>query len=290
MNSLNISHRFSLRGLRKCVSCGKYNGSRAHSCRNQECPLSKLNTTSKNPSKAVDIAAHLAVQLQTKGDAFLYSVPNREKNPIRRSFVQITDRTISSDEDGCIISRNAICFVDTCKYDSHDVNISCKHIKWALECSSQAKVTPIAFDVWKSLRKPDDEVVRNRIWAAYQSALDGTPMVQQINDHSFAVACDVSTEYPAGRLHVRINNGKAGKQHASNPGGLECSCKNYQTGNRKTVLNAESCTSNTCDHVCLVLAAIKSCPKLGLEFKHAFAEYSGYFPELDNDSTISGEF
>lgn len=285
MNAATISHRSSLRGIRKCAKCGKYNGTRAFSCRNQECPLSKIETTSKTErNKAA--ASMLAVQLQTKGESCLYSVPNREKNPVRRSFVQITDRTISSDEDGCIISRNAICFVDTCKYDSHDLNISCKHIKWALDGNLQAKVTQIQYDVWKSIRFPTDDGIRNKIWKKYQTSIDGTPMVQQINAQTFAVACDVSTQFPAGRLHVCVN-GTNQSRTKQTPAGFHCSCRKEQNGNS----NTDSCASgnDSCDHVCLVVAAIKSCSRLTMEFKREFAEYSNYFQEQETIKLI-GKF
>lgn len=57
--------------------------------------------------------------------------------------VQITDKTISFDEDASIISRNAICFVDTCKYDSKDIKISCKHVKTATASVNLATVLQV---------------------------------------------------------------------------------------------------------------------------------------------------
>lgn len=273
MNPSTVIHRSSLRGLRKCVACGKYNGTRALSCRNQQCQLSKVKSTSssKKPSGNYTTTALLAVSLQTNGESCLYSVPNREKNPIRRSFVQITDRTISSDEDGCIISRNAICFVDTCKYDSHDLNISCKHIKWALDGNSRATVRAISLDVWNCMKYPADDMVRTRLWEAYLSANEETPMVQQINEHTFAVGCDVSAAFPAGRLHVGINR-KTNKKF-KNKTGFDCSCKEDRI---------EKTNPDTCDHICFVIAAIKSCLILSEEFHRELSYYSSYFHGKSN--------
>lgn len=143
------------------------------------------------------------VQLISKIDSKLYSIQVRDK--LTRSFVQITDRTISSDADGCIISRNAICYVDTCKYDSHEVNISCKHIKNALESNVMADALSIAETIWYSMTLPDD--VKTRLWCLYNEANDKIPMVQRINRTMFVVKCDVSASFPAGRLHVHFNGG-----------------------------------------------------------------------------------
>lgn len=49
-----------------------------------------------------------AVQLITKDDSKLFSVQIRDKDIDNRNFVSITDKIISSDASGSIISRNAI--------------------------------------------------------------------------------------------------------------------------------------------------------------------------------------
>lgn len=277
MNSTSIAHRSSMRGLRKCTSCGRYNGTRALMCRNQQCPESNVKRAPKPKVPSATEVALLAVQLQTKGESHLYSVANREKNSNLRSFVQITDRTISSDEDGCIISRNAICFVDTCKYDSHDLNISCKHIKWALDGSAHAQVTPLLGDVWNRMRCPADELARNRIWTNYQAAIGETPMVQQINSHTFAVACEVSAAFPAGRLHVGI--ARPTKQTAHHIPGFVCLCKEARNGMVQSQIAPSKL--DACDHICLVIAAIKSCPKLSMVFNRELLEYASCFQEID---------
>lgn len=205
---LNVLHRSTLRGLKKCPNCGSFNGIRALKCLNKLCshvlmpkhvPISKQSSSTNSN----------AVQLVSKTDAKLYSVLVREKDDHHRSFVQITDKTISSDDEGSIISRNAICFVDTCKYDSHDINISCKHVKNALENTGIAATTaqPLLIDinVWYAMRLPSQ--TKARLWSEYLQAENTIPLVQRINRTMFAVKCDKTVVFPAGRLHVVLNSG-----------------------------------------------------------------------------------
>lgn len=97
-----ILHRVNLRGLVKCKECNHFNGIRANSCKNKSCKLSRIEVKRK-PKPKIN-----AVQLITKDDCKLYSVQTRERDNENRDFVSITDKIISSDANGSIISRNAI--------------------------------------------------------------------------------------------------------------------------------------------------------------------------------------
>lgn len=93
-----ISQRRNLRALVKCKQCNHFNGNRALSCKNKLCPLSRVAVS--RPKLKID-----AVQLINHGDSKLFSVKVRDDV---RNFVSITDKVISSDESGALISRNAI--------------------------------------------------------------------------------------------------------------------------------------------------------------------------------------
>lgn len=95
-------HRVNLRGLVKCKACNHFNGIRAMACKNKLCKLSRIEVKRKTKPKI-----H-AVQLITKDDSRLFSVQTRERDTDNRNFVSITDKIISSDANGSIISRNAI--------------------------------------------------------------------------------------------------------------------------------------------------------------------------------------
>lgn len=102
LDANKIRHRVSLRGLVKCKACNHFNGIRALACKNKSCKLSKIDVKRKEKPKI-----HV-VQLITKDDSKLYSVPIRDRDIENRNFVSITDKVISSDANGTIISRNAI--------------------------------------------------------------------------------------------------------------------------------------------------------------------------------------
>lgn len=95
----DIRHRSNMRGLIKCKHCNHYNGNRALSCKNKSCILSRVKVQRK-PKHKIE-----AIQLVTKNDARIFSVKVRED---LWNFVSITDKIISSDENGALISRNAI--------------------------------------------------------------------------------------------------------------------------------------------------------------------------------------
>lgn len=95
----DIRHRSNLRGLVKCKECNHYNGTRALSCKNKQCSLSRV-IAQRKPKQKID-----AVQLITQNESRIFSVRVRDD---QRNFVSITDKVISSDESGALISRNAI--------------------------------------------------------------------------------------------------------------------------------------------------------------------------------------
>lgn len=95
----DVRHRSNMRGLIKCKQCGHYNGNRALSCKNKSCTLSRVKSQRKTKHRIE------AIQLITRDDSRLFSVKVRED---QRNFVSITDKIISSDETGALISRNAI--------------------------------------------------------------------------------------------------------------------------------------------------------------------------------------
>lgn len=229
LEAKQILKRSNLRGLVKCKSCNFYNGIRATACKNQKCPLSKVEVKQK-PKPKIN-----AIQLHSDGESQLFSVQVRDRDVDNRNFVSITDKIVSSDASASIINRNAIwwviffasnnlptwltilikrktfvsfrcySYVDTCKYDSNDVNISCKHVKSSLEsCTSKAKIQTVNEEIL--LRIHIDEQKRQKLLNLHkQSQQSTTPLVQRINQKVFVVRCDASLNFPIGMLHVICN-------------------------------------------------------------------------------------
>lgn len=99
--------------------------------------------------------------------------------------------------------------MDTCKYDSNDVNISCKHVKSSLEfCSTKAKVLKIELTTLNSFQLNDKE--KQKLCKLYEESERTVPLVQRISQTIFVVRCDVSFNFPAGLLHVICNEGSKG--------------------------------------------------------------------------------
>lgn len=185
---------------------------RALSCKNKQCPLSIVIITKKeqNQLKKRNLDAY---QLITYNESRIYSVQergggggddDRNSNIEKRNFVQITDKTLSSDETSCIVSRNAICYIATCKFDSYNLNINCKHIQNALECEKKAIPLNINYNHLYLLNL--NTLKRKYLINIYNDNINRLPIVQRINKNIFIVTCDISKHFPAGLLHIFINN------------------------------------------------------------------------------------
>lgn len=95
--------------------------------------------------------------------------------------------------------------MDTCKYDSNDVNISCKHVKSSLEhCTTKAKIHSVNAEALMRIHM--DEQKRQKLLNLHKHAQQtNTPLVQRINQKVFVVRCDASLSFPTGMLHVKCN-------------------------------------------------------------------------------------
>lgn len=260
---LNVIHRSSLRGLKQCPHCGHYSGCRAVKCKNKQCrriisAASTLPTTETTSTTAATTTTN-TVQLVSKCDIQLYSVEcNENAPPNHQSFVQITDKTISSDDDSCIISRNAICCVKNCKEDALGANMSCVHVRSALQGSCyngtsvvlpMATALPIDINIWFGMLLGEDW--KRRLWTEYCFLEYRIPMVQRISHGTFVIKCEQTVQFPAGRLHLTLTTSVDGQATYS------CACQ----------WSANACDVG-CDHLFLLLGALLSSDELKLEFRH----------------------
>lgn len=94
--------------------------------------------------------------------------------------------------------------MDTCKYDSNDVNISCKHVKSSLElCSTKATHHKINEDTLQRIQMNDER--KKKMLALNRESELNIPLVQRVNQRVFVVRCDVNLNFPIGLLHVTCN-------------------------------------------------------------------------------------
>uniref|UniRef100_A0A1A9WYQ9 Zf-tcix domain-containing protein n=1 Tax=Glossina brevipalpis TaxID=37001 RepID=A0A1A9WYQ9_9MUSC len=242
----NILRRPSLRGLKKCISCGFLNGQRSLVCRNVNCELRQ---------KALDsIRPFDPIQLITYNDVQLYSLRSKEKLISLRNFVAIGKQSLDLDlsDNAAAAAAYAACYVEKCQYDTNNSSqqLRCKHIK---ACSSlngnlnKAEAYHIDKSVLWNLNINEEK--KRLLWQLYQSEEKSIPAVQRINSNMFAVKCITSDVFPAGRLHTTLYGNNAIKKK----GTFACACKKL-----KIIVEADTVAmkNEICDHLLLILASI----------------------------------
>ncbi|XP_062124721.1 uncharacterized protein C2orf42 homolog isoform X1 [Drosophila sulfurigaster albostrigata] len=246
LDSKQTNHQpATLRGLRKCSSCGAINGSRALLCRNPLCPQNK------NSLDGVQLICH-------RTGCAIYSLRIKEFKQQdaqqSRNFVCIEDVTLSLQPNAAVVSSKAICHVDACKSE----NNNCKHIKACRECSEQmpkATVYSVSREVLWNLNISREQ--KQQLWQQYKSAeeQEQLPAVQRLNATTFVVRCERSESFPAAHLHVTaLANGLSTKK-----GIYACACRKL-----KIIVEPDNSLvmqDEICDHILLVLAGILSSPQ-----------------------------
>ncbi|XP_023293137.2 uncharacterized protein C2orf42 homolog [Lucilia cuprina] len=239
----NILCRASLRGLKKCTSCGFINGQRALICRNVNCDLRIKRLAAIKPFDPI--------QLITYGRTKLYSLRSKEKLLNPRNFVSITE-TVESVES----PPSAVCYVDNCKYDAFEpTHLVCRHIKACkvLTDVAVAEVYPIDKSILWNLNIPLEQ--KQHLWDLYQLEEKLIHPIQKLNSSIFVVKCVESKMFPAGRLHVTVFSNMV----PNKSGNFSCSCKKL-----KLILepdNSVTMKQEICDHLLLLLAAILNKPE-----------------------------
>lgn len=275
LKEILIKERGTLRGLKKCERCGHRSGMKAKNCKNSQC---KKEFVFKNINRSEVIEKTRAIQLITKDDSRIYSIRVKDNKPNVRNFVKISDKIISSDEHSCIISCNAICYIDTCKYDSKEVNLSCKHVQHTAECTVAAVELKVKSDIFQRLIMSEDD--RIKMWSMYVLNESIVPSVQRIDQNQFVVCSDFCKQFPAGLLHINYMT----KLIPNIKLKFECDCK-------KKIISISPCNTiiienDICNHLLLLSAALLSDIKLKEEFKE-FTDYISSKYLLEESITMS---
>lgn len=252
LNKINILHRASLRGLKKCQSCGAISGQRSIICRNDNCDLRKRMLAAIKPFDPI--------QLITRNDIRLFSLKTRDKNTNVRNFVRITadttkvtDVPFATQSNGRVGSSTAECYVDSCKYDPSSMAATgCRHVKACTVPNDvpQAEVYPLDVNVLWNLNITETQ--KQQLWELYENDQQNVQPVQRLDASTFVVACDKTKNFTSGRLHVTV----FANSIANKNGFYSCACKKL-----KIVVEADNSVimkKEICDHIILVLAAILS--------------------------------
>lgn len=213
------------RGIKKCTSCGFFNGFRSIMCKNKDCGLILKDFEEKSK---VDLDA---VKLLTGTEKQIYSVRVRDMGPNSRGFVQLPLIQSPTEDVPCVFSEVAICFVDSCQnsFDNsilkcHEENqnkhnILCVHITSAVNSQSTASPMMVKKELLPSLNV--DEETKTELYLL-SSEKEGY-LVQRVSKSVMAVKCMVSSKHPLGYLHVIFLLNKNGDLYEE----YYCGCGKY---------------------------------------------------------------
>lgn len=271
---LNLN-RPNIRGIKKCRSCGYYNGNRSKSCKNQNCPqflecsrVAKKSQRNVTPESPID-----PISISTKDDVQYFSVRVADKvttsNPGLRSFVKIEESTIETARNTVIICRTAVCYVDSCMTSVTNF-ANCKHI---VECTSQcsgrqtqsATKVPVVRSKFLKFFSHLSEPERTELWDYYSTCSEHA--VQQLKGNLFVVkAIPCGNKENSGGLNVNAGikeyvHCELGYRDLGRTPTFNCSCR----GDRATSVALEH--SNLCHHVLLLYSAIDGSFSLRDQFK-----------------------
>ncbi|XP_055371801.1 uncharacterized protein C2orf42 homolog isoform X2 [Condylostylus longicornis] len=275
MDFKSVKLKPTMRGVKKCKFCGYYNGFRAKSCKNKGCFSFVDNISRKNGW--ID-----PIELISNNDTKIFSVRVKERDLTLRNFVEITDTTLLAEDDyTSIISRNAICFADTCKYDVRDLEIICKHVKSTGICNQIATGIEIDRKIIDNLKISQN--YKDVLWNMYNTNLSFAPPLQRLNNYTFAVQCCKSISFPAGRLHVVIlPDGTSLNKLASR---YQCTCKNLKGSSK---FNKEY--EHFCFHILFLLTGIMSSNSLQYEFNSFCKLFDNFWSICEIDKFQQIEF
>lgn len=255
---LNLN-RPNVRGIKKCRSCGLFNGNRSKSCKNQNCPQflecnnSKWRRQTKNIKYPLESPVDPIKLISHDKDVQYFSVKVADKlaagNYLSRSFVRIEERTIETDRNTVVICRTAVCNEATCTKSVSSL-ANCRHIVECLnQCKKAATVMPIMRSKFLRFFSHLTEAERIELWD-YYSTCQGA--VQQLRNNLFVVkAMQCGDKENSGGLNVKAGirefvHCELGHKLMDREPVFRCSCTNYQTRN----------TQILCHHILLLYSAI----------------------------------
>lgn len=195
--------RSTKRGVKKCPSCGTYNGTRTVMCKTCYLTL-KPNNKRVSPSEVC--------RLLTPSSSRIFSYISSENIDFdERGFIHFPDtknKEINKMDTG-------ICLVRSCGGRLLDNNIlkchetalntsiqseSCKHINTCFDCNTIGVSLKIDQQVLESFRVPQN--VKQEVWTNFVDKKN--PYLQRVSENIFVVRCKITTQNPLGYLHCII--------------------------------------------------------------------------------------
>ncbi|KAL3268110.1 hypothetical protein HHI36_007237 [Cryptolaemus montrouzieri] len=209
------------RGIKKCIKCGIYNGTKSIACKNKDCDMIFKDSSEKR--KVISDA----IQLMTGNLRKLFSVRVRDQRPDYRGFVQLPlIHHLNASSSSSQFSEVALCFVDNCprlfqnsislQYCNNDVALwdtanSCPHISASGRCKIMATPLPLKPHIILKMKASKD--IKEKLWTIANE--NNIPVVQKVSKTVMVVKCQVTPKHPLGYLHFTFNTGRSREECGS---------------------------------------------------------------------------
>ncbi|XP_061554071.1 uncharacterized protein C2orf42 homolog isoform X3 [Phycodurus eques] len=294
--------RATLRGIRKCPSCGTYNGTRGLSCKNKMCGISLRNASSGAGAGRKGSVEVVRVIIDSEepdrkepddddddadddggGGVQVFSVCHRGRGAAQLGFVELapTDATISTGERDPLFSQINMgrCFMPACGQGSRPdrsepsaPDTLCVHIKSAIECRRSAAPLSVKSSMLEGLTV--SMWAKEELWSLATESPG--PLVQRVSGDTLVVKCRPDSAHPLGLLHLTAG-GSRGTSDVAKGGGrareavatqrraaFRCACRPRKA--EALCANGDSDPSHPCLHFYACVCAFASDEKLALEF------------------------
>ncbi|XP_071827645.1 uncharacterized protein C2orf42-like [Apostichopus japonicus] len=256
----------TMRGVRKCPSCGTLNGIRSLGCKNKSCNM-VFRGHGRKPGHSAD-----AVEIITGSTAQVFSVRLRDRGPDYRGFVEFPmhNALLNADLRGSqsmqvepnLIVQVAQCHVEACQKHVElpvtDDN-ACPHIQHALKCENKASPLTLKNSVLNSL--PISNEMKQAIWMLATETTG--PLVQRVSKNVMVVKCKGQSKHKLGFLHLTFPEGRKRKDGVTQ-GKFQCACRTFRSTGKLGIAEDQK---KRCVHYYACICAFVSDGALSKEFE-----------------------
>ncbi|XP_033632929.1 uncharacterized protein C2orf42-like [Asterias rubens] len=256
----------TLRGVKKCPSCGFYNGIRGLSCKNKACNM-VLRGAGRKKGHSAD-----AVKIMTGSTVQVFSVRLRDRGPDYRGFVELPLHPLM-DLQGQVL-QGTRCYVDLCQKPTDPIAatteiVHCNHLRLALE--SETEATPLTLKNYVLNSLPVSNEIKQAIWLLATETTG--PVVQRVSKNVMVVKCKIQPKNLLGFLHFSFSESQ--RKNGTVEHKFQCTCRQFR--NFRAAPGEE--LKRRCVHFYACICAFASDEALAKEFD--------FFINLDSVESIT---
>ncbi|XP_077478908.1 uncharacterized protein C2orf42 homolog [Stigmatopora argus] len=272
----------TMRGIRKCPSCGVYNGTRGLSCKNKLCGISLRDASPGSRKGGVEVVQVIVDSEKRdgkerdhdgEGGTQVFSICQRGRGSARQGFVELAPALSTGEGDPLLSEMNmGRCYVPNCgqgsrsdQFDSSAPDALCAHIKAAVECCRSATPLSVKSSALEGLTVSSQ--TKEELWSL--ATKSPGPLVQRVSGDTLVVKCCPDSVHPLGLLHLTIGSG-GGTPEQGKGGGkargvtFHCACGPRRAEDTGAVEDSDPL--QPCLHFYACLCAFASDEKLASEF------------------------